>query len=147
MHTSVAPATVDVSCYLFSVVPSLRHLARFTILSCIRRDHINQLPLPHSLLNYLMEKQCYTESLEAFEEAIRDRGPLEFRPRQVVSSEPAPASPAIEQSLASTDETTPEVQRTTVSRRSTASNDSVASVDSQVTVRPTAVPATPSPSC
>ncbi|KAF5402887.1 Suppressor of cytokine signaling 7 [Paragonimus heterotremus] len=131
----------------FQVVPSLRHLARFTILSCIRRDHINQLPLPHSLLNYLMEKQCYAESLEAFEEAIRDRGPLEFRPRQIVSSEPTADSLAIEQSLANTDETLPEVQRTTVSRRSTASNDSVASVDSQVTVRPTAVPATPSASC
>ncbi|GAA47989.1 suppressor of cytokine signaling 7 [Clonorchis sinensis] len=65
----------------FQVVPSLRHLARFTILSFVRRDHIDKLPLPSRVLTYLKEKQYYVESLEAFEEAIRDRSPLEFRPR------------------------------------------------------------------
>ncbi|VDP99333.1 unnamed protein product [Trichobilharzia regenti] len=52
------------------VVASLRHLTRFTILSYIRRDHIDQLPLPRTTINYLLEKQCYIESLEDFEEAF-----------------------------------------------------------------------------
>ncbi|CAH8464194.1 unnamed protein product [Schistosoma turkestanicum] len=63
------------------VVASLRHLTRFTILSYIRRDHIDQLPLPKITINYLLEKQCYIESLEDFEEAVRERPPLEFRSR------------------------------------------------------------------
>nr|AAW25386.1 SJCHGC08638 protein [Schistosoma japonicum] len=65
----------------FQVVASLRHLSRFTILSYIRRDHIDQLPLPRTIINYLMEKQCYIESLYDFEEAVRNRPPLEFRSR------------------------------------------------------------------
>ncbi|CAH8462957.1 unnamed protein product [Heterobilharzia americana] len=68
----------------FQVVASLRHLTRFTILSYIRRDHIDQLPLPRTTINYLMEKQCYIESLEDFEEAVRDRPPLEFRSRSAI---------------------------------------------------------------
>ncbi|CAH8827609.1 unnamed protein product [Trichobilharzia szidati] len=68
----------------FQVVASLRHLTRFTILSYIRRDHIDQLPLPRTTINYLLEKQCYIESLEDFEEAVRDRPPLEFRSRSAI---------------------------------------------------------------
>ncbi|KAA0189774.1 Suppressor of cytokine signaling 7 [Fasciolopsis buskii] len=73
----------------FQVVPSLRHLARFIILSCLRRDHIDKLPLPSTLLTYLREKQFYVESLETFEEAIRDRPPLEFRPRPICCTTPS----------------------------------------------------------
>ncbi|VDP35997.1 unnamed protein product [Schistosoma margrebowiei] len=68
----------------FQVVASLRHLTRFTILSYIRRDHIDQLPLPKITINYLLEKQCYVESLEDFEEAVRERPPLEFRSRSAM---------------------------------------------------------------
>lgn len=62
----------------FQVVQSLKHLARFTILSHVRRDHVARLPLPPSQIGYLLEKQVYWESLEDFEEAIRDRPPLQF---------------------------------------------------------------------
>lgn len=59
-------------------------MTRFTILSYIRRDHIDQLPLPKITINYLLEKQCYVESLEDFEEAVRERPPLEFRSRSAM---------------------------------------------------------------
>ncbi|BHF66059.1 negative regulation of STAT cascade [Sparganum proliferum] len=62
----------------FQVVQSLKHLARFTILSHVRRDHVAKLPLPPGLIGYLLEKQVYWESLEEFEEFIRDRPPLHF---------------------------------------------------------------------
>uniref|UniRef100_A0A5K3F5H3 SH2 domain-containing protein n=1 Tax=Mesocestoides corti TaxID=53468 RepID=A0A5K3F5H3_MESCO len=62
----------------FQVVQSLRHLARFTILSHVRRDHVARLPLPPGQIGYLFEKQVYFESLEDFEAVIRDRPPLQF---------------------------------------------------------------------
>lgn len=76
----------------FQVVPSLRHLTRFQILSCVRRDHIDELPLPARLLDYLKQKQCYAESLEAFEEVIRDRTPLEFLPPSTRTADPMPSA-------------------------------------------------------
>ncbi|CAL8070334.1 unnamed protein product [Calicophoron daubneyi] len=76
----------------FQVVSSLRHLTRFVILSRVRRDHIDQLPLPPMLLSFLMEKQYYVESLEAFEEAIRDRPALEFHPRHSANTSDSPSA-------------------------------------------------------
>ncbi len=63
------------------VVQSLKHLTRFTILSHVRRDHIARLPLPPGQISYLLEKQVYCESLEDFEEAVRDRPALQFSPQ------------------------------------------------------------------
>lgn len=62
----------------FQVVQSLKHLTRFAVLSNVRRDHISCLPVPPRLTSYLLEKQVYCESLEDFEEAIRDRPALQF---------------------------------------------------------------------
>ncbi|KAL5969665.1 Suppressor of cytokine signaling 7 [Taenia solium] len=70
----------------FQVVQSLKHLARFTILSNVRRDHVARLPLPPGQIGYLLEKQVYWESLEDFEETIRDRPPLQFTPVSASSS-------------------------------------------------------------
>ncbi|CDS39779.1 suppressor of cytokine signaling 7 [Echinococcus multilocularis] len=70
----------------FQVVQSLKHLARFTILSHVRRDHVARLPLPPGQIGYLLEKQVYWESLEDFEETIRDRPPLQFTPVAASSS-------------------------------------------------------------
>lgn len=50
----------------FLVVHSLAHLCRFEILLKIRRDHIDQLPLPNHLKNYLQERQYYTEFVQAY---------------------------------------------------------------------------------
>ncbi|VEL30786.1 unnamed protein product [Protopolystoma xenopodis] len=53
-------------------------MSRFKILSMVRRDHISALSLPPVLIGYLLEKQCYAESLDDFEKAVRDRAPLLF---------------------------------------------------------------------
>ena len=40
-------------------VPSLQHLCRFVIASRVRRDHIDFLPTPTSLKEYLKQTQYY----------------------------------------------------------------------------------------
>ncbi|XP_076459548.1 uncharacterized protein LOC143292824 [Babylonia areolata] len=47
----------------FYRVPSLQHICRFLILGQVRRDHIDQLPLPQKVKDYLSEKQYYVEML------------------------------------------------------------------------------------
>ena len=44
-------------------VPSLHHLARFAILKTVRRDNVEELPLPPRLINYLLEPQYLFEDL------------------------------------------------------------------------------------
>jgi suppressor of cytokine signaling 7 len=43
---------------------SLQHTCRFKILQIVRRDHIDYLPLPTFVKNYLKEAQYYVEYLE-----------------------------------------------------------------------------------
>lgn len=54
----------------FLVVHSLAHLCRFEILLRVRKDHIDQLPLPERLKNYLHERQYYTEFVQAYLKSI-----------------------------------------------------------------------------
>ena len=44
-------------------VPSLHHLARFAILKTVRRDFVDDLPLPPRLKEYLLEPQYLFEDL------------------------------------------------------------------------------------
>jgi hypothetical protein len=39
-------------------------MCRFLVLRCVRRDHIDCLPIPMKVKNYLLEKQYYVETLE-----------------------------------------------------------------------------------
>ncbi|XP_041374015.1 uncharacterized protein LOC121387070 [Gigantopelta aegis] len=48
----------------FLKVPSLQHMCRFLILRWVRRDHIDNLPVPEKVKNYLREHQYYVENLE-----------------------------------------------------------------------------------
>lgn len=48
----------------FCRVPSLQHMCRFLVLRCVRRDHIDCLPIPEKVKGYLLEKQYYVETLE-----------------------------------------------------------------------------------
>ncbi|XP_046376614.2 microtubule-associated protein futsch-like [Haliotis rufescens] len=48
----------------FCRVPSLQHMCRFLILRWVRRDHIDVLPVPEKVKNYLRENQYYVETLE-----------------------------------------------------------------------------------
>uniref|UniRef100_A0A1I8G2T0 Suppressor of cytokine signaling 5 n=1 Tax=Macrostomum lignano TaxID=282301 RepID=A0A1I8G2T0_9PLAT len=50
----------------FSVMASLQHLCRFEILARTRRDHIDSLPLPKSMRDYLQVKQYFIEAKEDF---------------------------------------------------------------------------------
>ncbi|XP_013401005.1 uncharacterized protein LOC106166888 [Lingula anatina] len=43
---------------------SLQHMCRFIILKCVRRDHIDVLPLPSKTREYLAEAQYYIEDSE-----------------------------------------------------------------------------------
>ncbi|ESO94641.1 hypothetical protein LOTGIDRAFT_144981, partial [Lottia gigantea] len=43
---------------------SLQHMCRFLILRWVRRDHIDRLPVPEKVKNYLRENQYYVESVE-----------------------------------------------------------------------------------
>ncbi|KAI5733948.1 hypothetical protein M8J77_000681 [Diaphorina citri] len=51
----------------FKQVQSLQHMCRFVILKIVRKDHINQLPLPDSLQAYLNTPHYYCESSEQFD--------------------------------------------------------------------------------
>ncbi|XP_076089196.1 uncharacterized protein LOC143059561 [Mytilus galloprovincialis] len=48
----------------FKQMQSLQHSCRFKILQIVRRDHIDSLPIPTSIKNYLKEAQYYVEFLE-----------------------------------------------------------------------------------
>jgi len=48
----------------FKQMQSLQHTCRFKILQIVRRDHIDYLPLPTFVKNYLKEAQYYVEFLE-----------------------------------------------------------------------------------
>ncbi|XP_067686541.1 uro-adherence factor A-like [Haliotis asinina] len=48
----------------FCRVQSLQHMCRFLILRWVRRDHIDVLPVPEKVKNYLRENQYYVETLE-----------------------------------------------------------------------------------
>ncbi|KAK6172056.1 hypothetical protein SNE40_018020 [Patella caerulea] len=48
----------------FFRLQSLQHMCRFLILRWVRRDHIDTLPVPEKVKNYLRENQYYVESLE-----------------------------------------------------------------------------------
>ena len=48
----------------FKQMRSLQHTCRFKILQIVRRDHIDYLPLPTFVKNYLKEAQYYVEYLE-----------------------------------------------------------------------------------
>ncbi|CAC5389379.1 SOCS6_7 [Mytilus coruscus] len=48
----------------FKQMQSLQHTCRFKILQIVRRDHIDSLPIPTSIKNYLKEAQYYVEFLE-----------------------------------------------------------------------------------
>lgn len=48
----------------FKQVQSLQHMCRFVILKIVRKDHINQLPLPDRLQAYLNSPHYYCESSE-----------------------------------------------------------------------------------
>ena len=50
-------------------VPSLHHLARFSILKTVRRDNVDDLPLPRRLKQYLQEPQYLFEDLISIGEA------------------------------------------------------------------------------
>ncbi|KAM7538108.1 hypothetical protein Aperf_G00000072246 [Anoplocephala perfoliata] len=54
----------------FLVVHSLAHLCRFEILLKVRKDQIDQLPLPDRLKKYLHERQYYTEFTQAYLESM-----------------------------------------------------------------------------
>lgn len=54
----------------FLVVHSLAHLCRFEILLKVRKDQIDQLPLPDRLKKYLHERQYYTEFTQAYQESV-----------------------------------------------------------------------------
>ena len=43
---------------------SLQHTCRFRILQIVRRDHIDHLPIPTRMKQYLKEAQYYVEYLE-----------------------------------------------------------------------------------
>uniref|UniRef100_A0A0R3SDK4 Suppressor of cytokine signaling 7 n=2 Tax=Hymenolepis diminuta TaxID=6216 RepID=A0A0R3SDK4_HYMDI len=58
----------------FLVVHSLAHLCRFEILLKVRKDHIDQLPLPDPLKKYLHERQYYTEFVRAYLESLGGAG-------------------------------------------------------------------------
>uniref|UniRef100_A0A8D8V5I8 Suppressor of cytokine signaling 7 n=2 Tax=Cacopsylla melanoneura TaxID=428564 RepID=A0A8D8V5I8_9HEMI len=51
----------------FKQVQSLQHMCRFVILKIVRKDHINQLPLPDRLQAYLNTPHYYCESSEQFD--------------------------------------------------------------------------------
>lgn len=48
----------------FRQMQSLQHMCRFQILQIVRRDHIDRLPIPTSIKDYLRESQYYVEYLE-----------------------------------------------------------------------------------
>lgn len=48
----------------FVQMQSLQHICRFRILGMVRRDHIDMLPIPKRIKQYLKEAQYYVESLE-----------------------------------------------------------------------------------
>lgn len=48
----------------FAQMRSLQHMCRFAILQMVRRDHIDNLPVPTRIKNYLQEAQYYVEYLE-----------------------------------------------------------------------------------
>ena len=48
----------------FLQMQSLQHICRFQILEKVRRDHIESLPIPTSIKDYLREHQYYVENLE-----------------------------------------------------------------------------------
>ncbi|XP_074648343.1 uncharacterized protein LOC141903882 [Tubulanus polymorphus] len=48
----------------FELMQSLQHRCRFIILKHLRYDHINQLPLPQALKQYLREKQYFAEAFQ-----------------------------------------------------------------------------------
>ncbi|KAK3611772.1 hypothetical protein CHS0354_014123 [Potamilus streckersoni] len=48
----------------FAQMSSLQHMCRFRILQIVRRDHVDQLPIPTRIKEYLREAQYYVESLE-----------------------------------------------------------------------------------
>lgn len=48
----------------FRQMQSLQHMCRFQILQIVRRDHIDQLPIPTRIKDYLRESQYYVEYLE-----------------------------------------------------------------------------------
>nr|VZI28339.1 unnamed protein product [Spirometra erinaceieuropaei] len=50
----------------FMIVQSLAHLCRFEILLRVRRDHIEKLPIPKRLQEYLQERQYYTEFIQNY---------------------------------------------------------------------------------
>ena len=50
-------------------VPSLHHLTRFAILKLVRRDNVDDLPLPPRLKEYLLEPQYLFEDLISGAEA------------------------------------------------------------------------------
>ncbi|VDN11698.1 unnamed protein product [Dibothriocephalus latus] len=50
----------------FLIVQSLAHLCRFEILLRVRRDHIEKLPIPKRLQEYLQERQYYTEFIQNY---------------------------------------------------------------------------------
>ncbi|XP_061169598.1 uncharacterized protein LOC133178956 [Saccostrea echinata] len=48
----------------FRQMQSLQHMCRFQILQIVRRDHIDRLPIPTRIKDYLRESQYYVEYLE-----------------------------------------------------------------------------------
>ncbi|KAK3083108.1 hypothetical protein FSP39_014222 [Pinctada imbricata] len=48
----------------FKQMQSLQHICRFNIVQRVRRDHIDQLPIPKRIKDYLKESQYYVEYLE-----------------------------------------------------------------------------------
>lgn len=48
----------------FRQMQSLQHMCRFQILQIVRRDHIDRLPIPRSIKDYLRQSQYYVEYLE-----------------------------------------------------------------------------------
>ena len=51
----------------FLQMQSLQHICRFQILENVRRDHIESLPIPASIKDYLREHQYYVENLEGLQ--------------------------------------------------------------------------------
>ena len=47
----------------FTQMRSLQHMCRFAIVQIVRRDHIDDLPLPTRIKKYLQEAQYYIEYL------------------------------------------------------------------------------------
>lgn len=64
------PGTPPMPVYLlhpvsrFRQMQSLQHVCRFQILQIVRRDHIDRLPIPTRIKEYLRESQYYVEYLE-----------------------------------------------------------------------------------